>query len=99
MSSLLKNILFALALAVILWLGYKLFIASDDVSLMPLNAEIVTEASRDTQAFLQTLQQLREITLSGQIFTDARFQSLVDYRQAIIAEPVGRPNPFAPIGE
>jgi hypothetical protein len=99
MSSLLKNILFALALAVILWLGYKIFFVADDEASSALDAEVITEASQNTQAFLHTLQQLREIKLNGQLFDDARFQTLVDYRQAIVDEPVGRPNPFAPIGQ
>lgn len=98
MTSLLKNIFFALALAVILWLGYKLFFAEDDASRTALNAEVASQAARDTQEFLQTLQQLRDIELSQQIFTDARFQSFVDHRQAVVPEPVGRLNPFAPIG-
>lgn len=98
MSSLLKNIFFALALAGILWLGYRIFFAADDTS-ETLNAGVVTEASRDTQEFLRTLQQLRGITLNQQIFTDPRFQSLVDQRQPIIPEPIGRQNPFAPIGQ
>lgn len=99
MTSLLKNILFALALAVILWLGYTLFFAENDTSRTALNAEVASQAARDTQEFLQTLQQLRDIELNQHIFTDARFQSLVDHRQAVVPEPVGRSNPFAPIGQ
>jgi hypothetical protein len=99
MSPLLKNIFFALGLAVILWISYKVFFAPDDASLTPLNAAVFTEASRDTQEFLRTLQQLRDIKLNGQIFDDVRFQSFTDYRQAIVPEPFGRPNPFAPIGQ
>jgi len=99
MSSLLKNVFFALALAVILWLGYKLFVASDDASLTAQNAAVVSQASRDTEEFLRTLQRLRDIALDQQIFTDLRFQSFADYRKAIVPEPVGRLNPFAPIGQ
>ena len=98
MSSLLKNILFALALAMILWLGYKIFFTSDEAE-TALDVAVMTEASRDTQEFLQTLQQLRDIDFNQAIFSDARFQSFVDHRQPIIAEPVGRDNPFAPLGE
>lgn len=99
MSSLLKNILFALALAFILWLGYKIFFAEDEPSLSAQNATVVTEALRETQKFLRTLQQLRSIGFNEEIFNDARFQSFVDYRQPIVPEPVGRQNPFAPIGQ
>jgi cell division protein YceG involved in septum cleavage len=99
MFSLVKNILFALALAGILWIGYKVFFASNTASLTAVDASVTLGASRDTQEFLRTLQQLRDITLNGKIFDDVRLQSFVDYRQTIISEPVGRQNPFAPIGK
>lgn len=98
MSALLKNILFALALAFILWLGYKLFFATDTTSLTTQNVEVITEASQDTQQFLRTLQQLRNITLNEALFNDPRFQSLEDHRQVIVPELTGRQNPFAPVG-
>ena len=99
MSSLLKNVFFALALAFILWLGYRLFFAADTASLTAQNAEVVSEASRDAQQFLTILQQLRGITLSEGLFTDPRFQSLEDHRKAIVPEPAGRLNPFAPVNK
>jgi hypothetical protein len=98
MSSLVKNILFAVVLAAILWLGYKLFFSADEEQLSALNANVLSEASRDTQEFLRTLQQLRDIKLNQEIFNDARFQTFADHRQAIVPEPVGRRNPFAPTG-
>ena len=99
MSSLLKNILFAVGLAAILWLGYKLFFAADEAQLSTLNANVLSQASRDTQEFLRMLQQLRDIKLNQELFDDARFQTFVNHRQAIVPEPVGRQNPFAPIGQ
>lgn len=101
MSSLLnlKNSIFVLVLALVLWIGYALFFAADDASLSALDVKVITEASRDTQEFLSTLQQLRNIEFKQQIFNDPRFQSFVDHRRPIIAEPVGRTNPFAPIGQ
>lgn len=99
MSSLLKNIFFALALAGILWLGYRFFFAADDASLTTQDAQVISEASRDAERFLRTLQQLRDIRLDGKIFVDQRFQSFEDYRQPVVAESAGRQNPFAPVGE
>lgn len=99
MSAFLKNILFALALALILWLGYRVFFGGEDAPLTAQNAMVISEASRDTEEFLRTLQQLRGIQLNGELFADTRFQSLHDYRQPIVAESVGRSNPFAPIGQ
>ncbi len=99
MSSLLKNMLFALALAVILWLGYSIFFSEDEAALTAANGAVSSAAARDTQEFLTRLQQLRDIKFDRTIFSDARFQSFVDHRQPIVDEPVGRPNPFAPIGQ
>lgn len=43
------------------------------------------------------LLQLRAVSLSGTIFTDPAFMSLLDFGSEIMPEPVGRPNPFAPL--
>ncbi len=97
MTPFLKNILFAIIAAIILWFGYQMFFASNDVTLSS-DTRAISQASRDTQDFLRALQQLRGLQLDNTLFTDPRFQSFIDYRQAIVPEPVGRPNPFAPIG-
>ncbi|HTR18699.1 MAG TPA: hypothetical protein VMH91_01815 [Candidatus Paceibacterota bacterium] len=46
---------------------------------------------------VSTLLQLQAVTLSGTILTDPGFMSLQDYTTQIISEPLGRPNPFAPV--
>lgn len=53
------------------------------------------EADRDLVA---TLLQLRAVKLEGVIFSDPLFHSLRDFGSEIVPEPVGRENPFAPIG-
>ena len=98
MSGLIKNVLLALGLAIVLWLGYTLFLKEDESA--PLTAQnnfVTSQAARDTQDFLLKLQQLRNIEFRQALFTDPRFQSLIDHRQDLINEPVGRDNPFAPI--
>lgn len=96
MSPLIKNLLFALGLAVIVWLGYTVFIKDSDPSLTASNAAVTNQAVQDAQEFLVRLQQLREIELDNSLFSDPRFDSLIDHRQAIKNEPVGRSNPFDP---
>ncbi len=54
----------------------------------------VTGADKDV---VETLLQLRAITLSGTIFSDPAFVALKDTGTQIVPEPVGRPNPFAPL--
>jgi hypothetical protein len=61
-----------------------------------LNTQDLTQASVDSDV-VGGLLQLRAVSLSGTIFTDPAFQSLQDFGSEIIPEPVGRPNPFAPL--
>jgi|JI10StandDraft_1071094.scaffolds.fasta_scaffold30699_2 hypothetical protein len=48
--------------------------------------------------FLNTLLNLNTITLEGSVFSDPRFTSLVDYTVALTPQPLGRSNPFLPVG-
>ncbi len=54
----------------------------------------VSEADRDLVA---TLLELRSVSLDGAVFSDPIFRSLKDFGSQIVSEPVGRPNPFAPL--
>lgn len=49
------------------------------------------------QELVASLLALRSVSLSGTILQDPAFQSLRDFGTEIVAEPVGRPNPFAPL--
>lgn len=49
------------------------------------------------QTLVETLLTLRTVSLSGTIFSDPAFESLKDFGTQIVSEPVGRPNPFAPL--
>jgi len=46
---------------------------------------------------LGLLNQVRSLKIDSAFFTDSTFVSLKDYSVAITPEPVGRPNPFAPL--
>ena len=97
MSSLLKNLLFALGLALIVWLGYALFIQNDEDSLTSSEDGISSQATLETQEFLIRLNELKVIEIEGAVFSDRRFSSLTDFRLPLRPEPTGRENPFAPI--
>lgn len=49
------------------------------------------------KGIVDTLLQLRAVSLSGTIFSDPAFARLQDFGTQIIPEPIGRPNPFAPL--
>jgi hypothetical protein len=46
---------------------------------------------------LDSLLTLRAIKLDDSVFRDPAFMSLRDFSTQIVSEPVGRPNPFAPL--
>ncbi len=59
--------------------------------------DFTTSSGESDRDIVTTLLQLRSVSLEGTIFSDAAFQSLQDFGTEIIPEPVGRPNPFAPL--
>lgn len=60
---------------------------------------ITTAAATGPEAGLvETLLALRAVKLDGTIFTEPAFLQLQDYSTQIVPEPVGRANPFAPLG-
>ncbi len=67
----------------------------------PSNSLIETQNPSDVspveRSLVDTLLQLRAVSLSGTIFSDPAFMSLQDFGTQVIPEPVGRANPFAPI--
>lgn len=79
-------------LATVVWYS---FMRDDSTQL--LATEDLTEATSVDSDVVGVLLQLRAVSLSGTIFTDPAFQALQDFGSEIIPEPVGRPNPFAPL--
>mgnify|MGYP003394305743 FL=1 len=63
-----------------------------------LQSEDLTTGNAIDSDVVAVLLQLRAVSLSGTIFTDPVFRSLQDFGSPVVPEPVGRPNPFAPIG-
>jgi hypothetical protein len=99
MSNLLKNLLIALGLAILLFVGYVVFIRSDeeDQYLSGADNPASVEADLETQELLATLNELRSLNVEGSIFTNPLFLSLKDFRNDLGEEPSGRSNPFLPI--
>lgn len=62
-----------------------------------LTTEDLTTSSGADKDVVETLLQLRAITLSGTIFSDPAFVALKDNGTQIVPEPVGRENPFLPL--
>lgn len=88
-----------IGVAAVAWYGLTQNSAPEPLltTVSPTGSGSPTEGSAD-QELVATLLALRAVTLSGTIFQDPAFTSLRDFGTTIVAEPVGRPNPFAPLG-
>lgn len=94
---LLKNKLILIVLCGIVLAGVVWYSFMRDDSTQLLQTKDLTTATGVDNDVVGVLLQLRAISLSGTIFTDPAFQSLQDFGKEIVPEPIGRPNPFAPL--
>lgn len=88
----------ALIIAVVVTVWYGLSQQGGSAPLLTTSAPAAANDPSQDQSLVSTLLALRAVTLSGTIFTDASFESLHDNGTTIVPEPVGRDNPFAPLG-
>ncbi len=98
MPKLSKNTILVLALIVVGIVGYYIFASRGGTSAPltqvesglsdPIGQQIVVELNR-----LRALQ-----NINADFFKDPAFASLRDYTQVVVPQPVGRGNPFAPVG-
>ena len=72
--------------------------ATSNVQLSQETSQQISLSQQIEQELLAELLQLREIQLDDSLFRSQTFQSLKDFSRPIVAQPVGRENPFAPIG-
>jgi hypothetical protein len=103
----LKNITILFVALVILGVGY-MYIANNKKADTPVAGGTVRSTSNTLAAapiqsdvgkeLLNTLLQLRSLSLDDKIFSDQLFLNLVDFSVEIAPQPIGRFNPFAPIG-
>lgn len=66
------------------------------------SAPVLTTSGSDASStedaqIVSTLLQLQAVTLDGTILSDPGFLALQDFTTQVVSEPLGRPNPFAPI--
>ena len=92
------TILLAIVVAGAAWWGLSSFSSSSSSPSSLLTTEGVDSTlSPQDQTLVATLLQLRSVTLDSAIFSEPSFTALQDFSTPIVAEPVGRPDPFAPL--
>jgi uncharacterized membrane protein len=88
--------LIVVALIIVAFLAYSIFFTGESEGVLSESSQSAT-ASVDNE-LIALLLQLKSLTLDESLFGNAAFQSLQDLSQELIPEPVGRNNPFAPLG-
>lgn len=86
-----------IAIAVIVIVGGVWYGLSGNSTSSPALITQTPVAGSADQDLVSTLLALRSVKLDGTIFSDPTFVQLKDFSTQIIPEPVGRPNPFAPL--
>lgn len=62
------------------------------------NGSTSNPLDKDTKRLIEVLLALRAVKLDDAILSNQSFMSLKDFSTQIVLEPVGRPDPFAPLG-
>jgi hypothetical protein len=83
-----------LAIVLALFGAYQFFVATPDVPALTVTE---TPGGGIDQDLVALLFELKSIRLDNALFEDPLFSSLQDFGQDLVAEPVGRNNPFAPL--
>lgn len=96
MDFLLKHKLMAVVALIMIVGASWFFLGGSSEPEAVLTAEVPTTPP-EAQKLIQSLAILSTVTLDGAIFSSPSWKALIDFSQPIIAEPVGRVNPFAPI--
>jgi len=98
MSSIIKIVIIVFILAGVGFFGYNYLTRTSKNSTDILLTQTSANTSRMGGEVLVALNQLRTLKLDGSVFQDKVFLSLQDFSKPLIPEPVGRINPFSPIG-
>lgn len=92
-----RGIIAGCILVVIAFFIYSYFFTSAPQAVLSAVPADQSTAAVD-QDLITLLGTLKAITLDASLFSDVSFQSLQDFSQQLSPEPVGRANPFAPLG-
>lgn len=95
-----KKIIIPIIVIALLFLGYTMFLKKDD-GLGLVTSSLSSDKSAEEilgNDISRALSKVNSIKLETDIFESRAYRSLVDRSQEIPPEPLGRTNPFAPLG-
>ncbi len=100
MTPKLKKIIIIGILIAVAFIVYAIFFKADPTKDPLLNTGAGSpEAQAIGSQISQALLRIEQIKLDKSIFTSEIYKTLVDRSQPISEEPIGRSNPFAPLGD
>lgn len=104
MTPKLKKIILTIVIVGVLFIVYAIFIKSGpEPEKFISNNAARSQGAADAQVLgnqiAQALLKIERIKLDKSIFDDEIYKSLTDRSQPILEEPIGRSNPFAPLGD
>lgn len=90
-----KNYILIGGLVIAASFAYFTYFGGGPEPILVSNGQVQNNVGQD---LLKQLLQLRALQLNDAIFSRPAFESLQDFSQELVAEPVGRVNPFSPLG-
>ena len=96
MISSIQKILSSLVAIILIWfLGYNMFIKDSDIK---VNLDGSSTTDLVGQDILVLVEKLKTISIDQNVFSGPMFSNLRDFTQVVSPEPQGKVNPFALIG-
>lgn len=95
------KILTSVLLVIVLFIGYSMLTGGEGEEDL-LTSETVTEqtpAAVAEEEVVSLLFELQSLSLNKDLLGSDLFRGLIDFSQELAPQPVGRSNPFAPIGQ
>ncbi len=92
MSARAQNLLILLGIVLIGALGYYLYTTNQSTLLQ--SGSINGQASVDSAALVQRLNEIKAVTFDTSLFSDARFSRLQNFSRPINPSAIGKQNPF-----
>ena len=94
-----KNIVIVLGVLTIAFAGYYFYSQKESIVLNTQSNDILLQNMlANTEVFIDRSQELDRINLDTNVLEDSYFRSLRSFSKPLKDTPIGRPNPFAEIG-
>lgn len=85
------------AAVIVAFAWYSMFYDGENGGGVLTSQDVSIQRGEDNELIVLLIN-LRSITLSESLFNDPAFKKLIDFGQQLVPEPMGRQNPFAPVG-